>query len=147
MGFCVRALPFPLWLNLGLCCCSPLFWFLPGAVVLNPLEFCCRTIHGRSPKPSLRAARVISSRVSSFLFPLCTVYNPSFDLRACDPISTCVSNRTHAPIRSCSPVDGYWHNTSAFLVPHSRVPHGSVLLPNCLAYFDLLMGMRAVLSF
>ena len=37
------------------------------------------------------------------------VHSPSFDLRARDPISTCVSNRTHAPIRSCSPVEGYRH--------------------------------------
>ena len=64
--------------------------------------------------PSSASARTsdlptTSSRVSSVLLPLCTVYNPSFDLRACDPISTCVSNRTHAPIRSCSPVEGYRH--------------------------------------
>ena len=141
----MRALPFPLWLNLGLCCCSPLFRFRPGAVLQNPLGFCCRTIHGRSPNPSLRAARVTSSRVSSFLFPLCTVYSPSFDLRACDPISTCVSKRTHAPMRSCSPDERI--STSAFSIPHSRVPHGSVLLLNCLAYSGLLMGMRAMLSF
>ena len=123
MGFCGRAPPFPLWLNLGLCCCSPPFWFRPGAVVVNPLEFCCRTIHGRNPNPSLRAAHVTSSRVSSFLLSLCTVYSPSFDLRACDPISTCVSNRMHAPIRSCSPVEGYRHKcffNSSFPCPSRK---------------------------
>ena len=90
-------------------------------MLLNPLEFCWRTIHGRSPKPSLRAARVTSSSVSSFLFPLCTVYR--LDLRACNPSSTCVSNRTHTPMRSCSPVVGYKHKcffSSSFPCPSRK---------------------------
>ena len=105
----MRALSFPLGLVLGICCCSPPFRFLAGELLLKPLGFCWRTVHGRKPKPSLRAARVTSSSVSSFLVPLCTVYNPSLDLRACDPSSICVSNRTHAPMRSCNPFDGYKH--------------------------------------
>ena len=119
MGFCVRALPFPLWLNFGLCCCSLLFRFRPGAVLLNPLGFCCRTIHGRSPYPSLRAARVTSSRVSSFLFPFCTVYNPFVRLGA----HAIRFPRTHAPMRSCSPVDGYKHKcffNSSFPCPSRK---------------------------
>ena len=118
-----RALPFSFWFSLGLCCCAPLFRFLAGEVLLNPLGFCWRIIHERKPKPSLRAAGVTSSSVSSFLFPLCTVYKPSFDLRACDPSSTCVSNRTHAPMRSCSPFDGYKHKcfcNSSFPCPSRK---------------------------
>ena len=47
-------------------------------------------------------------RASVVLLP-CTVYSPSLDLWARAPSSTCVSKRTHAPIRSCNPVEGYKH--------------------------------------
>ena len=36
--------------------------------------------------------------------------------------------------------------TGVFSTPRFRVPHGSVLLPDCPAYSGLLMGMRAVLG-
>ena len=94
----MRALSFPLGIVLADCWCSPPFRFLAGELLLNPLGFCGRTVQGRKPKPSLRAARVTSSTVGSPLVVFCTEYNPSLDLRACVPISICVSNRTHSAV-------------------------------------------------
>ena len=134
------ALSFPLGIGLEDCWCSPPFRFLAGELLLNPLGFCWRTVHGRKPKPSLRAARVTSSSVGSLMVVLCTVYNPSLDLRACVPISRWVSNRTHAPMRSCNPFDGYKHKCFC----NSSFPCLSLNYQVC---SDQLEGMRAAPSF
>ena len=127
---------------LGACCCSPPFRFLGGELLLKPLGFCWRTVHGRKPKPSLRAARVTSSSVNSPLGVLCTAYNPSLTCaHVClfQHVSQIAHKRLLGPVTHLMGT-----NTIVFVVPHCRVPHGISQSLNCQACFDQLRGMRAV---